>query len=570
MKKALSILFLLSSVLAITSCSSNDKTKIYAQNENKNVIEYGDAKLIFKDNSNVPYINIKDGVSLMDKIRKEANPEKKDVYYKFEIKDNNVVISNESDAKCTINKTNQTVSFDDYDKFSKITFGVNPILATDDKLKTDAIKLVKSEYNKGNAVIVDLNKYSKLDIYTDKNEYYLPVSTFNSLLFQNLNVGNLHYNLKSLYFVPTSGLFVNIPGVGSAITSLGQHFSDGINKNKISGDYFDYNYQSMCLDFDVNYGLKNKFKTFDEFVQANNLKTDLLQDNVKLIDSSTAACLSYLNDGHTLLIKNSLLYEFANGEKMDITKYNPARAAYETSNEDFIKRRKNAGLVDGIKIYESAPNVAFVTFSEFSPIVDASLYNPFFESDEDDTAYLFSQLYKTVTNDSRINKVVVDLSANDGGHSDSLIYALSVLLGDVTFNMSNPLTGAYNTQTYKADINLDGKIDEKDIGLIDNGVKIYFINSKYTFSSANAMTVNAKILKPNVVTLGETSGGGPCAIKNNMSPLFNIYSSSSLDCFSKFEGTKLVDIDGGVNADHQLTLDQMIDRESILSNINNW
>jgi len=189
------------------------------------------------------------------------------------------------------------------------------------------------------------------------------------------------------------------------------------------------------------------------------------------------------------------------------------------------------------------------------------------------TAFLFNKLYKELTSDTyknTIKNVVVDLSTNTGGAADGLIYALSTLIGNVTFDMTNPLSGGYGHQVYMADINADGVVDSNDKPLCDLGFKIGFINSSHTFSSANAMACIAKINKPSVVMLGEKTGGGPCAVRANVTPLGSIIYSSSLCTISKLENGKYVNIDQGVNADYTLTREQMIDRNYIVNNLKNW
>ena len=119
-------------------------------------------------------------------------------------------------------------------------------------------------------------------------------------------------------------------------------------------------------------------------------------------------------------------------------------------------------------------------------------------------------------------------------------------------------------------MNLDGKVDSQDKCLADWNYNIYFVNSKYSFSSANAMPVVAKINRPNVVMLGEKTAGGPCSVRHNVTPLGNVIVSSSLNTISKLENGKYVNIDGGVPADFPLTEEQMNDRNYIVQKINSW
>ena len=82
--------------------------------------------------------------------------------------------------------------------------------------------------------------------------------------------------------------------------------------------------------------------------------------------------------------------------------------------------------------------------------------------------------------------------------------------------------------------------------------------------------VEAKLNNPKVITLGAKTAGGPCAVRNYITTIGSAYASSSLYTISKEENGKYVNIDGGVNADFELTEDKMIDREYIKNNIKNW
>ena len=189
------------------------------------------------------------------------------------------------------------------------------------------------------------------------------------------------------------------------------------------------------------------------------------------------------------------------------------------------------------------------------------------------TALLFNKLYKDLTSDTykgTINNIVIDLTANEGGAADGLIYSLSTLIGNVTIDMTNPLSGGHNKQVFKVDMNGDKLIDDNDKSLIELGYNIYFLNSQYSFSSANAMPVLAKLNNNKVTTLGAKTAGGPCSVRTLVTPIGSVISSSSLLTISKLENGKYVNIDGGVNADKELSEDDMLNRNYIKDNINSW
>ncbi len=577
---------------ALTACSGG-KTDVYFSNGT--LVEKLDSKeILFKDNSTVPYINVEDGAELMSVIR-SANLDDQKYKVSFKKENNNYVLSNETGTKCVISPENQTLVFDEYDKFSFIVpENTSPLSLGVFKSKDKALKIVSQEYTKGNEVTIDLKPYSKLDVYEKNDKCYLPLSVFNSALFNSTANVNLAYNGKDLFIISGETLTrKNLLGE-TELTPLGEKFRDGTETGSITEEFALYNYDSMCFDFNYSYGLKDKFKSFDEYLSSLGYKSEMITTDPKKTDNYTAIALSYLSDAHTALSTPSNLYKF-NDFKVDEEKMNKEKSDWYKSGEEYAAARKLiGGFEDGIKYVE---DTAFVTFSEFTDINEDLLYNTTSDKslfDDDftglddgigldfggsesaklsNTACLFNELYKELNSDEykwTTKNIVVDVSANDGGSAHGLLYALSTLIGNVNTYMINPLSGARSHQVYKADMNADGKIDDNDKSLADLGYKIYFLDSKYSFSSANAMPVIAKQNNSNVITLGDKTAGGPCAVRYSITPIGTGFNSSSLSTIAKPSGDSFVNIDGGVEADFKLEEAQMVNRKYIQENIKNW
>lgn len=583
--------------LALASCSgSKDEVKtidVYTINDQSEVGKHGDFPILFKKNSSIPYISLEDGAKLLSMVR-TVNLDDAKYNVKYEKSGNDYVLSNETGAKCVINVQNQTLTYDDYDKFTYVvTEAQKPLSIVPIKKSMKALKYESGEYTAGKSVTFDLKPYSKLDIYEYEGKGYLPLSVFNTAFFGAGESISLAYNTKYLFVIPAGSLSSDILGI-PVETALGTKFREGVASSEVSEEMSEYNYQSICFDFNTEYGLKNKFETFEKFAEGIGYKSDILSTNPKKIDEAIATTLTWLNDGHTALTEFSNLYEFGDN-KVDKAKTNPIKDLWYENNEAFNKKKK-AVIKDGI---EYKDDTVFVTFSNFTNISNELLYdfkidntddlddftgeddlpgldfgdNPFDFDASSNTAYLFNKLYKDLTSDqykNTIKNVVIDLTSNDGGAADGLLYAVSTLVGDVAMDVTNPLTGARCHQVYKADINADGVVDNKDKSLSEHGFKIYFLNSAYSFSSANAMPILAKQNKANVVMLGDKTAGGPCAVRSYVTPIGSVISSSSLNTISKLENNQYVNIDDGIEADHKLTEDQMIDRNYIVSCLKNW
>ena len=558
----------------LTSCNKDSVNMKNLYGLDDDVIEnYGKYEVIFKEGSEIPYISLADGVRFMSFVRKEALSQ--DEKYKVELNKsgNEYVITNEAGGKCAINPEKQTLTYDDYDKFTSIFYSSQRPLAMINVSPTaKAIKQISSDYTPGDKVVIDLKKYSKLDIYEHDNKAYLPLSVYNSVLLNPFNAVSIAYNGKDLFAITGDCLKETIGGIKYQ-TDFGKKLYEGAAKDTISDEYLQYYYQSLCFDFNIEYGLKDKFVDFDKFLTDYGYKNAILSNDPKKIDANTFLALTWLNDGHTAFNDCSFLYGFEDDE-LDPTVANPAVREHSEKDEQFVKARNQAGIKDGI---EYKNDTAFISFKEFTNINETLFYltmdTGYTAISLENTAILFNKLYTDLNSaqyKNTIKNIVVDLTANDGGAADALLYTLSTLLGEVKINSVDPLTGAVNKQSYKADINGDSKIDENDKSLQELGFNIYFLDSSYSFSSANAMPYVAKLNSSKVITLGAKTAGGPCAVRQNVTPIGSVLFSSSLQVISKFENGKYVNIDDGIAADYELTEAQMIDRDYIVANINNW
>ena len=581
--------------LALASCSGKSNAyDVYGVDPEDSVVKkVGNIDLIFKEDSTIPYIPLDDGVKFMALVRSTNLDDKK---YTYSLKKENdaYVVSNERGATCTISSKDQTFTYSDFDEFSAvITDAQKPLALLPAKKSLKAIQLKESTYTKGQSRTIDLKPYSRLDVYEKDGQCYLPLSVYNSLLFNLTESVSLAYNTKSLFVIPGGSLSSDALGF-PVPTPLGDKFREGVDIKTLTDEYKEYNYQSIVMDFENNYGLKDeKFVSFDTFLNDLDFKKDMLSNDPKLIDRSTLSALTWLNDGHTALSELSNYYEFGDNQ-IDKDRINPAKTAWELIGEGLKAAKDKAKIKDGISY---VGDTAFIAFTNFSTIDNDSLYQEKFDDSlnlddftglEDtpgmdfglpdfdlptDTATLFHQLHTDLTSDkykNTIKNVVVDLTTNDGGSADSLVYALSTLVGKVTIDVTNPKTNALNHQSFMADINADGKFDDKDKSISELGFKIFILSSNATFSSGNALAVYAKLNNPKVVTLGEKTGGGPCAVRQFITPIGSMISSSSTMVLSKALDNKYVSIESGVTADHELTYEQMVDRQYIVDNIKNW
>ena len=526
--------------------------------------------LHFKKNGQVPYISLEDGVKFLNYLKGERFQDRENLnhYFRLSSDGTNPKITDERGNMVSFDLANQTFTYSDFDSF---------LCFADDNLEPLSIggpairkKVVKSTVNftKGNAVTVDLKPYTAIELTTYKEKTYLPLTTFNDFLFNPFEYASLSYNGKDVYLVGYGSLTTKDDEGKAVMTNFGKRFFDTAHREASEEErnlYFD----QMCLLFDYGYGLKKDkgFSSFSAFVEEKGFRTDFESKDPKKLDEALHLSLSYLNDGHTSFTLQSCLYNF--GEfGYDSSRYNPVRSKWLDDGEKFGESRpSSAPLGNSI---DEANKTFYIAFNQFTECPDGSLYNEATYKDQAtinaNTAAQFASAYRYLSSEEakgKIDTVVVDLATNEGGASDSLLYALCTLVGEAKVLTRNPLTGAKNDSRIKADLNLDGMIDDKDVGLVDKGYNVAILSSQYTFSCGNALPALAKYSSPKIKTLGETSGGGACVLRSTMSDIGSSFVLSGLTEISVEKNGSIVNVDKGVEADVSIAQSSMFDRNIV-------
>ena len=188
-------------------------------------------------------------------------------------------------------------------------------------------------------------------------------------------------------------------------------------------------------------------------------------------------------------------------------------------------------------------------------------------ADAEDTVGLMIYAYSQIMReDSPIENVVLDLSNNGGGEADAAIFVLSAFLGDGYASIKNTLSGALATGVYNVDLNLDGKFDENDRGLLNK--RRFALITPNSFSCGNL--VPSVFKNSNEVTLiGRTSGGGSCVVL----PLATAYGTnfriSGPQRLAFARNGSFYDIDQGAEPDFSLMFpESFYDREALTEYIN--
>ena len=412
----------------------------------------------------------------------------------------------------------------------------------------------------GDMIGASLDDY-EIPVYWTEDDIYLPVNVLTNLFPFGTTTSMIYLN--GVLYLTVSGIpDDNIPDE-SGKTMADYYYAAGAGDRPQS--LVELNYNLLCLELDLNYGLKDEHGItdgFDSYLATIGLKDQMLQaDGKAFYDALDALTLTYFGDGHSILQQAG---PYAGRDYF--VKLTTLPLSYQpmlTARTRFGTARTEAGLGVSVTANTYAPtqpfqvvgDTAYLTFDSFVYQQNVNYYGKSFQASiadliGQDTIALVNYANSQINQEgSTIRRVVVDLSCNGGGNLDAAVFLVSWMLGDCKLSTSTPVTGASYTVTYKADVNLDGKITDEDH--LSSDIELYCIISPVTFSSAN---LTAALLKQsNVVTiLGQTSGGGACAVQPCVTVDGTVFQYSGHRVMCTVKNGTYTSVDQGVTPHYEL------------------
>lgn len=421
--------------------------------------------------------------------------------FTYEETDTTLTITRANGAYCTIDFVEDTMYFDDFDMFTAFGSGnmADMLCATyTDKegnnfffQRTDSLTI------SGLPIEIDLaSREIPLDIYEGKK--YIPFQTFNDV-FMSPHLVNFAYNGQDLFWA----------NGGNVDSSVSDKFYS-VGPADRSEALIEYTAKELCLFLDLYYGLQNEHGVsygFETFIRHTGLWDDLTSPDAKKAGAAVHSLTDlFLADQHSAFDMPSPYTGSSN--MADYIKYSPSTLKFfKHLNE--LKAARTKLMPDGVKGYYEVGNTAYITFDNFT--INDNRLEGYGDKSEDtsDTLGLIIYAHSQITREgSPIENVVLDLSCNTGGAVDAAIYTVGWMLGYCDLHLTNPITGSFATSSFKVDVNLDGKFDEKDTIADKN---LYCLISPASFSCGNLVP---SLLKESgkVTMLGGTSGGGACSV----------------------------------------------------------
>lgn len=567
----------------IVQVPAEEQEKTYSVNVLNNIIYKENLRgidcLYFKEGAeDIPYVNIEE---LCNYYFTVEYPEK----YKVLITSKN----NNYTSTVLIDLTKRKIYFSNYDHYiyqfysesSKTFFDLASVQ------ENDFIKIEKSFNSWGAPIEVNFSGFEDFVLCAEidgKLNYYVSLNTFGNLFTGYRYV----YNGKEVY---------SRKEIIDKIVSKEEfyRFDEGTGKKMRSSALTNFTYNELCINLDLNYGLKelhgNKFDCFDSYFEYVGLKSKLLDPDPEIFCKAIwDLCEAYFSDNHS----NFKLASYYCG--YDIAKKFAERV--ETGDETLLTgnsiskkmelyytARQNVygEKVRGLEFSDDG-KTAIVRFDNYTRSGASDLNAIINETNQklgkttkeiceliktDYTAiqnYIVTEYYlycvnKMIKENPEVENVILDMSNNTGGACRTAVATLAWMLGEVQTNITNSITGAKCSSVYVCDINADGKFDENDT-IKDK--KLFCLISPASFSCGNMVPAMLKS-SDRVVLLGETSGGGSAVVYDTMAADSTIFRISSRYVMSENKNGSNYDIDKGIEPHVRLQPETLYNKEKICS-----
>jgi hypothetical protein len=448
------------------------------------------------------------------------------------------------------------------------------------------VRVSKVEYDKpAQPVTIDLAKYG-IVVRADDDGVWLPVHTLTTF-FTNCHYDHLLFNGKKLYVVDEID--------NMSLEELDPEFGDPFFESaERPDDMIAFDYAQFCLVFDYFYG---KPATAPEVLKTQGLDAYLssLGDDGKAVKDALMSkdYALYLHgcdglngllnvDGHTTIdLAASSCLEKSTTHADLYQRYLALKKDEEDPINKLVARHKETILPEdavrlsckalsrqafGSSTYVKRGDTAVIALDSFDDI-DMHGWKDYLEGkgprpsgvepigDESsaskgavDTLGIFLDGLQKAEADPEVKNVVIDVTKNDGGSDDVVIFITSIIANREHERFENILTGQTVTEHFDVDRNLDGAFDDKDAQVSYPDLRFAVLTSTYSFSCANQFPCLLK--EEGVPIIGEPSGGGSCTVVRQVTGAGPTYSHSSW--LARLVNNAGEDIDVGVPVDVDL------------------
>ncbi len=451
------------------------------------------------------------------------------------------------------------------------TFGKDPAYSPFD-LEKNVLEFLQETYDTRNSRLgsektISLKDYN-IPMRIEDGKYLLPLHTaFDFLMWIPRSPWKiLTCNGAAVFICGRETAF----GYTDALSELGEvYFSQ--QPVPRSSELAEYGYNELCLMLDHFYGLKDShhIDNFRGFFKNNGYEERLLSEDPKEADQALQDIVLFMLDD---LHSNYNFPSWMSGLEGEPVYSGPGFSRTLNNNAvNAFRAAAERNMTENTGFYTESGNTAYISLGMMYTTITSEQYYSM-ELDENDQPYA-DVIAQIVYADWRINRenspienVVLDLSRNSGGDTNSPAFVLSWFLGEGYTTIANPFTGALGVTRYKADVNRDHQFTDEDT--LKGRKKLFCLISPLTFSSAN---MTAAMLKRSgeVTMLGQTTQGGSGIVTPAVSGWDSIFTISGFKTVVSAKNGSWYDMDPGVVPDVYISdPDLFYNREKLTEFIN--
>ena len=354
------------------------------------------------------------------------------------------------------------------------------------------------------------------------------------------------YNYKNLYASTSPDDFGDLAFKdGFSYTSVDDQMAKAVGYTAMPDYLINYNASAFLYVMQNFYGLRkyHAIENMKEFYKKNGLYDKFYSGVASTRGYAFSEAVNLFDDNHTGIVRvNSAWGEntrapYAKG----IVARNKLEERLTTLRKEKYQGTSLIEPAEGDIRYSDDGKTAMFFFDSFKYGTYDEVFNKngTIKSDayEYDTFSLFQKTLKEISNHSSVENVIIDVSLNGGGTLGVLIKLLPLLSknNSSSINFYEDSDEMVFTYSSASDINGDGFYNEKDA--YGNKFNFYILTSDCSFSCGNAFPCYAQEM--GVKIIGETSGGGECAVAIHYLPNSQyVYHSSNLHLGSYNKSTK--------------------------------
>ena len=488
-------------------------------------------------------------------------------------------------AKAVVNVNKDVFVSSDFDAFTNMMDLLQPGMAN---VYYDGMPFVRYKSIKYmpavSTVTLDFAKYG-IDIHADgKGAVYFPFATLADI-YSDLFYHHAGFNGEKV----VANTSVNEISLARIDPDYNKTL---LSKKTRSQSMADFAYRELCFAMDHFYGHPGRV-ALDASLKAKGMDRTLEEDlpagrTIKKLLKSTNLAeyfvgMSGLNalyyDGHTSMDISSVMgrdrskYEDLVSEVRGLQEKHKdvmdaireGRSSMGGRYQDVMAiRTQRPECYETQDTYIKKGNTAVCVFNSFNTRAEDA-WNAYYagkgpkpniNDNKGDSMVIFLDALEKAAADPEVENFIVDITANGGGSADIVMAMTSLIMNKSYLSYDNPLTGQRSIVEYEVDRNFDGVFDKKD-KKVHYDLNFGVLTSQVSFSCGNLFPSMLK--DAGIPVIGETSGGGSCAIQAMCTADGFCFQISSFR--SRLNTLAGENIDAGVTPTIPIANDEMVEIE---------